>query len=176
MLDKIKSGLNLFIVFMFIVSILYGTIVIILNAFKPKEQSLVYINEQNIDIYKTKEKLVAFDYSTFYTIESCLQSVITALNDNQINNVYNVLTTDAKKQIGNNKNKLTEYYENNFKYEVLPGLEIEGYQNRNNLKKLYKIENNEYLAVLASNNSKQNTNIGIRLKNNYTYEIFYIEI
>lgn len=175
MLDKIKSGLNLFILFMFAVSIVYGIIIIIFSAFNGEKTVNSYLSKQNVDIYMTEEALVTRDYSTFFTIEKCIQDVVTTLNSNDVNAVYNILTNDAKAQINNDKNKLTEYYNNNFKFTVLPDMFIDGYQNSDNLKKLYKIENDTYICVVTSIDEDKLTNIGIRIKGSQ-YKIFYIEV
>lgn len=175
MLDKMKSGLNLFILFMFAVSIVYGIIIIIFNAFNGEQPINSYLSKLNVDIYMTEEALVKKDYSTFFTIEKCIQDVVTTLNSNDVDAVYNILTSEAKAQINNDKRKLTEYYNNNFKFTVLPDMFIDGYQNSDNLKKLYEIEDDVYICVVTSIDEDKLTNIGISIKGSQ-YKIFYIEV
>lgn len=175
MLEKIRSGLNLFILFMFAVSVVYGIVAIIINAFTGDKIPPSYITEQNVEIYKTEDNLVTTDYSTFYTIQKCLQDVITTLNNNDVNSVYNILTNEAKAQIGNDKNKLVEYCNNNFKYLVSDDLSTEGYQNYDNLLKLYKLKDKRYICVLTSIDEDNLTNVGIQLDYD-NYKIFYIEM
>lgn len=175
MLDKIKSGLNLFILFMFAVSIVYGIIIIIFSAFNGEKDVNSYLSNLNVDIYMTEQALVTRDYSTFFTIEKCVQDIVTTLNSNDVDSIYKILTNEAKAQINNDKNKLTEYYNNNFKFTVLPDLFIDGYQNSDNLKKLYEIEDDTYICVVTSIDEDLITNIGIKVKGNQ-YKIFYIEV
>jgi hypothetical protein len=179
MLDKIRGKLNIFILFIFVVSLVYGIVIIINNAFNPKVLKNVSISDQNVNIYTTSDNLITAEYSKFFTIEVCVQEVITALHDNKISDVYNVLTDDVKSKIGNDKSKLTDYYNQNFKYEVTEGSDTSGYQNYNNLKQLYKINNgmnNMYICVVTSTNESKITKIGITLIDSTTYVISYIDM
>jgi|GEM_PF-2174184 len=179
MLGKMKSGLNLFILFMFAVAFVYGIVAIIINAFNPKDIKYVSITTQNINIYTTDNNLLITDYNKFYSLEACVQDVITALHDNKTSDVYNILKDDLKNKIGNDKSKLTDYYNQNFKFDITDDMTTSGYQNYNNLKQIYKVDNgmdNMYICVVTSINESKTTKIGITLINNTEYLISYIDM
>lgn len=179
MLDKVRGGLNVFILFIFVIAFVYGIVMMIINLFNPKDVNKVSLSAQDVAIYSTDTNLLRTDYSKFFAIESSIQEVITALHDNKISDVYNILTDDVKNKIGNDKSKLTDYYNKNFKYVVTEGLETDGYQNYNNLKKIYKIDNdnaNMYICVVTSINESKTTKIGITLVNGTSFLISYIDM
>lgn len=176
MLEKARTGLNLFILFMFVFAIIYGLIVIIYKSFNADSiYNVNYVNEQNVDIYLTNENLVKTDYTTFFALERCVQDIITSLNEGRENDVYNILISDLKKKVGKSST-LVEYYNNNFKYEVSKDMYISGYQNSDNLKQAYKIDGDTYICVVTSMNDLKSTKIGIKLINNDSYLISYIEL
>lgn len=177
MLEKIRSGLNLFILFMFVVAFIYGIVIIITNAINSEKiNNMNPITTQNVDIYLTENYLLKTDYNTFFTLEDCIQDVITSLHDNKLSDVYNILIGDLKNTIGNDKTKLTEYYNKNFKYEFPDNMSFYGYQNVNNLKQVYKVDKNTYICVVTSINESKLTKIGIKLIDSETYLVSYIEI
>jgi len=177
MLDKIRTGLNMFLLFMFAVAVVYGIITIIYNAFNAESINNVnIINTQNIDTHITEDNLVITDYSIFYTLENCVQNVIASLNENNTSEVYDILINDLKKQIGTDKSKLTKYYNDNFKFESVANMDVIGYQNFNNLKKVYKVDEKNYICIVTSINKSKSTKIGIKLINNENFIVSYLEI
>jgi len=177
MLDKIKSATNLFILFMFAVAFVYGIIMIIITAFNKTDMNNINpISAQNVDIYITENNLLKTDYSIFYTLEDCIQDVITSLHDNKTSDVYNVLINDVKSQIGNDKSKLSQYYNENFKYDIPDGMSYYGYQNVNNLEKVYKVDRSTYICIVTSINESKSTKIGIKLIDGETFLVSYLDI
>jgi ABC-type maltose transport system permease subunit len=177
MLDKMRTSLNMFILFMFVVAIVYGIIAVIFNSFnKDNINNSTPVQPQNVDVYIKEENLLTNDYSTFFTLENCIHSIIATLNEDKISDVYNILIDDVKNQIGKDKSKLIDYCNQNFKYEVVSGMDIEGYQNLNNLKQVYKVDNSNYICIVTSINESKLTKIGIKLINGSSYMISYIEL
>lgn len=177
MLDKIRSGINLFILFMFVVAFVYAMVVMIYNAFNSDNiKNSNYISSQNIDIYTTEANLIRTDYTTFFTLEDCVQEVIKGLHDNKTSDVYNILINDVKNVINKDKSKLNEYYNANFKYDIPDGMSYLGYQNVNNLKQVYKVEDDVYICVVTSLNDKKSTRIGIKLIDSETFLVSYLDI
>jgi hypothetical protein len=57
MLEKAKTGLNIFILFMFVFAIIYGLVIIIYKTFNADSiYNTSNVNEQNVNIYLTDEK------------------------------------------------------------------------------------------------------------------------
>ncbi|MDD2375855.1 MAG: hypothetical protein PHD15_01190 [Clostridia bacterium] len=177
MLDKMRTGLNIFILCMFVVAIVYGIITIIYNAFNADSINNVnIISTENIDTYITEKNLVITDYSTFFVLEGCVQKLITSLHENKTSEVYDVLIGDFKTQIDNDKTKLIKYYNNNFKYETVEDMDVIGYQNFNNLKQVYKIDEYNYICIVTSINESKLAKIGIKLISSDKYIVSYLEI
>lgn len=176
MLEKAKTGLNIFILFMFVFAIIYGIVIIIYKTFNADSiYNTSKVNEQNVNIYLTDENLVKIDYTTFFALERCVQDVITSLNEGRESEVYSILLKDLKKKVGN-VSKLTEYYNANFKYTVSKDMYITGYQNSDNLKQAYKIDKDTYICIVTSMNEAKSTKIGIKLINGNSYLISYLEL
>ncbi|MEG1990101.1 MAG: hypothetical protein RR144_03795 [Clostridia bacterium] len=176
MLNKVKTGLNIFILFMFVVTIVYGIIMMLYNTFNIENiNNINVISKENIDIYLTDKNLVKNDYTIFYSLENCIQDIITSLHENKTSDVYNILIKDIKSRVGS-KEKLVEYYNLNFKYETNGLMDVIGYQNINNLKEVYKADKNVYICIVNSLNNEKNTKIGIKLLNDSTYLISYLDI
>lgn len=176
MLNKIKNGLNIFILFMFVVALVYGIIIIVyktLNSENISNENI--ISKENVDIYIENKNLLKSDYNTFYSLEKCVQDIISSLNEGKNQEVYDILIKDMKTRV-ENKEKLTEYYNNNFKYEKLGDMGSKGYNNQNNLKEVYKADKDVYICIVKNTSEEGTTKIGIKKVNNVNYLISYLDI
>ncbi len=178
MLDKVKNGINFTIIIIFIIAFIYFIVISIINAFfPPKIEGAIFISQDNVDIYIVEENIVQ-DYTTFFNVEKIIQNVIFNLNKKEYDNVYSSLSLEAKENIDKSyyMKHIEKYVEDNFKYDIYDEQNVSGYVNAKNLKMLHKINDNEYIAVLKSTNFIGEAKIGIKLIDNSTYVITYIEL
>jgi hypothetical protein len=155
MLDKIKSGLNFTIIIVFIIALIYFIVISIINAFlPPKGSEVTKISQENVNIYMVEDNVV-HDYTIFFNVEKIIQNTIYNLNKKEYEKVYSTLSSDAQKNINKSyfMSNIEKYNNNNFKYDINDEQNISGYRNTNNLKMLYRINQNEFLAVVTSTNS-----------------------
>lgn len=177
MLNRVKLGVNLFILFIFSVAILYGIVVLLINIFAPKNiNDSTEINKQNVEIYVNNDKVVK-DYNKFFNVESIIKSFVKDLNEKKFNEVYDTFSEQYKSKLTKKEflAKVENYLNTNFKYETTMIEEI-GYYNNKNLKLLYQIEKGEYLAVVKSLNETKETKIGIKIIDNQSYSITYLDL
>ena len=178
MLDKIKTGFNWTIIFIFLIAFIYFIIISIINMLSPtKDSELTDVNQKNVDIYMTNSNIVK-NYSTFFNVETIIQNIILNLNKGNYNEVYSTLSYEEKNNISKKyfTSNIEEYINNNFKYNVFDEMDRVGYENYSNLKMLYSINKDEYIAVVTSTNTLKETKIGIKLINNSKYLITYLEL
>lgn len=178
MLDKIKNGFNLVIIFIFIIAFIYFIVITIINIFSPtKNIDSTNISMQNVDIYISDDRIIK-DYSTFFNVEVIIQNIILNLNKGNYDNIYSTFSSEEKNNIKQSyfDSNIKQYVDNNFRYDVNEEMDSVGYKNYNNLKMLYSVNDNEYIAVVTSINGFEETKIGIKLLTNNKYMITYLEL
>ncbi len=177
MLDKIKSGLNLSIIFVFIIALIYFIFISVVNVFSPSGNKSTDITPENINIYTSETKIVT-SYTTFFNVETIVQNIIMNLNKENYQEIYSIFSVQARQNISKDyfMKNVEKYVSNNFKYSFEEDVDEVGYKNYNNLKMLYSMDNNEYIAVVKSNNTSGESKIGIKLINNNEYAVTYLEL
>lgn len=178
MLDKLKSSLNWSIIFVFAVALIYFLVVSIMSIFSPNNiNKSTNINSENVNIYTSEDKIVK-NYTTFFNVETIIQGIILNLNEGKYQEIYSTLSFQAQNNMNKDyfMNNIEKYLNGNFKYSLVEDSDPVGYKNYNNLKMLYNMDNNEYIAVVKSDNALGETKIGIKLINNSEYAITYLEL
>jgi hypothetical protein len=177
MLDKIKSGLNLSIIFVFMIALIYFIVVSMINLFSPEVNKSINITTENINIYTSDAEIVT-NYTTFFNVEAIIQNIIMNLNKENYQEIYSAFSTQAKQNISKDyfMKNVAKYVNDNFKYSFEEDVDEIGYKNYSNLKMLYSMDDNEYIAVVKSNNATGESKFGIKLINNNEYAITYLEL
>jgi hypothetical protein len=177
MLENIKKGLNIFIIFIFAVAILYVIVTFIIDLFLPKNVKVVpEINNEDVEIY-LKEKQLVTDYTTFFNIENIIKNIIKDLNDGKYKEVYAIFSDNYKKNITEEEymKKVEKYLNDNFKYEDNV-VDYSGYINNKNLKYLYNLETTNFIAIVKSDNKLKETKIGISIIDTQSFVITYLDL
>jgi hypothetical protein len=177
MLNRVRLGVNLFILFLFSVAILYGIVILVINIFAPKNiNDSTDINKQNVEIYVNSDKLIK-DYNKFFNVENIIKSFVKDLNEKKYSEVYETFSEKYKSKLTKKEflDRVENYLNANFKYETTMIDEI-GYYNNKNLKFLYQVEKDEYIAVVKSLNETKETKIGIKIIDNQSYSITYLDL
>ena len=171
-----KNKMNLAVLIFFIISLVFVIFTFFVNGDKKIQENIDTISTEEIAIYSTKEYLVK-DHNTFYTIESIIKRIVSALSEGRYTEVFSVFSSDLAGDISKEQAStiLQEYYINNFSdVKDESGNIVSNYDTNRILKNLYAYKSNSYIAEFENNTGKI-CKIGITLKQDYTYEIIYIE-
>ena len=171
-----KNKMNLAILIFFIISLVFVIFSFFINDEKNVQGDIDIISTEEIAIYSTNEYLV-LDHNAFYTVEDIIKKIISALSEEKYTEVFSVFSSDLAGDISKEQAStiLQEYYINNFSdVKDESGNIVSNYDTNRILKNLYAYKSNSYIAEFENNTGKI-CKIGITLKQDYTYEIIYIE-
>lgn len=190
MLKKIDLGTNIILLIIFIIAFIVFVVSAIGLLFDKKES----LDIADIDNYIVKENVLdendniikysnlVRDYATFYTLQDASENFLQYIIDNKYSQTYNVLSDEMKEKYSKKEyeENLKKLYNERFSIDSLPkstsgqDTEINNFNNSNNLVRLYKISDAEYICQTKDINSNI-FDIGIRLLSNNNYEVFYIQ-
>src|SRR5574344_817464 len=157
-------------------AIIYFIIISIFYNFRKEEGYDIdniqkYIEEQNTN--QIDESKLVKDYTNFYTIQDILEQFTDSVIDRKYSQTYKLLGNEMLKKYSKEEyiEKIKSFSNENL-IEKDPDV---SYSNRNELKKLYKISDKNFLAEYCVSDGTTKR-IGVRILEKNKYEIFYIEM
>lgn len=190
MLKKINISTNIILVIIFIIAF----IVFIISAIGEFFQKKGVIDTSNINKYIINENVIdetgntikaanlVKDYNTFYSLQDASENFIQYVIDNKYSQTYNVISDEMRKKYSRKEyeDNIKKIYNERFSIDSVnkntsgQDVEINSFNNSNNLLRVYKISDTEYICQTKDINSNT-LDMGIRLLNNNSYEVFYIQ-
>ncbi len=191
MFKQLNKGTNIIIIVVFALACLSFIINAIIGIFKKPEllntdditQYIITDNVVDENGNITKASNIVKDYNTFYTLQDATENFIQYIVDQKFSQTYSVLSDEIKSKYSKSEyeDKIKVVYDKNFSVtysdeNIKNGQDngINNFNNSNNLVNLYKISENEYICETKNVHSKI-FKLGIRLENNNTYKVFYID-